>query len=828
MSGVRPIFAAHCGEDFAKSRPDAQIGSISKVAMPDMKRAALSYARDGLKVLPVWGISRKGICDCGDKDCVVGGSREKQVGKHPILNGVTGATTDLAEIARIYTEYPNANIAITPSPRPDGNIWFSIDVDVGMRQTAKGPVERDGVRVLRELERENGEPLPDDVQQITGSGGSHTIMVRPPDSDKLTKIRGVVGVDCVDEGKYIIVAPSMHKSGERYRWDRRDWMPDGDPVDNIGKIFDQAPFAPDWLLNLNKRQTRQRDGRGGRDDGDDNGNDLRRLAKKTDLAWPDFCDAVMAIPNSNDPSNPKTYKNYDQYFEILCGIHYESDGSEEGRELAHAWAEKSGEYKDWDVDHRWNSIYDSKDAGGMASGRFLVGLAIDAGYDVPASEEWEKACQALNKDYAFVMRGGHARILHELVSETTQPEIEYIGTQDFGLKFANRIYPKVDVKSETKYEALGGMWLRWKKRRSYETTRFMPDPAEAEARKNVYNTYPGFAVKPATHRKPLDHCGRIVDHVYEITSSGVEEHGLYQLAWCAHIVQRPWEKPGVALVLRSPEEGTGKTTLGTVMQKILGSMHAVIDHEGLVSQFNSIFETTLLAQLDEAAWSAGQKGAATLRTLISDPFMNYQAKGVDRWNARNYTRTLMSSNKDWVVPVGEHDRRYAVFDVSARQANRERYFDPLYREIENGGAAAFLQYLLEFDLSRVKLKIPPMTQARADQKMAGAPITIKFMQHLIDTEDGEIWGDAAPGRIEHDRLYSMLESYFAKLGNKSRFEKRAEGIILNRWFPHLESRKLGNRNRRVWFFEFGTLAQCRAAINKKIGGEAFNPLDDVV
>jgi hypothetical protein len=733
-------------------------------------------------------------------------------GKHPInRNGARGASTDLTKVAAWWDDYPDANIAITPSPRPDGTIWVAVDVDVGAHGAAGRETERDGEAVLDKLQSDGRTPILRDVEQITGSGGRHIILVRDANEPKLTST-GIGGLDVRDEGGYILVAPSMHKSGNRYRW------ADPDALDDIGALFDRAPYAPSWFVDLasgGKRRSRQ-----GVLIEDDSGDDLRKISRKTDLSWADFCDAVRRVPNDDLP--------YDEYFAVICGIHFESDGSEEGRELAHEWAMKSRKYSDSDLDHRWDSIYDSKDPARMKSGKFLLKLAREAGWEAPASEEWEKACQALNKDYAFVMRGGHARVLHELVGETPQAEIEFIGTQDFGLKFANRIYPKIDAEGKTKYEALGGLWLRWRNRRSYETARFMPDAAEAKARPYAFNTFPGFAVAAATHRKPLDHCGRIVEHVHEIVADGNREHGDYILAWFAHIVQRPSEKPGVALVLRSPEEGTGKTTMGTVMQRILGSMHSVIDHEGLVSPFNSIFETILLAQLDEAAWSAGHKGAATLRTLISDPFMNYQAKGVDRWTARNYTRALMSSNKDWVVPASEHDRRYAVFDVSSRQANKAKYFDPLYREVENGGAAAFLQFLLAFDLSRVKLKIPPNTQARADQKMASAPITIKFMQNLIDSGESEIWGDAAPGRIEHDRFYSMLESYFRKLGNKARFEKRTEGIILKRWFPHLQSLRIGSRGRRFFVFEFGTLAQCRAAINKKIGGEAFDLTEDLV
>jgi hypothetical protein len=47
----------------------------------------------------------------------------------------------------------------------------------------------------------------------------------------------------------------------------------------------------------------------------------------------------------------------------------------------------------------------------------------------------------------------------------------------------------------------------------------------------------------------------IRDHILDVIADGDREKSEYILDWCAHMVQRPWEKPGVALVLKGARTG---------------------------------------------------------------------------------------------------------------------------------------------------------------------------------------------------------------------------------------------------------------------------------
>lgn len=194
--------------------------------------AALWYAKQGWPIIPVWGVDideeGNAKCHCGSDSC------EKEKGKHPVsyLNGepivprgVKDATTNTETIKRWWSKYPGANIGGAATE------WFALDID------------RDEARY------ELPGKIPDTVEQISGSGGQHILFQHPKDW-KVGNATGELprGIDvrgCANDGSphgYIILPPSMHKSGKRYEWEVSSHPRDV----KIAK-------APDWLLAILKK-----------------------------------------------------------------------------------------------------------------------------------------------------------------------------------------------------------------------------------------------------------------------------------------------------------------------------------------------------------------------------------------------------------------------------------------------------------------------------------------------------------------------------------------------------------------------------------------------
>ena len=75
----------------------------------------------------------------------------------------------------------------------------------------------------------------------------------------------------------------------------------------------------------------------------------------------------------------------------------------------------------------------------------------------------------------------------------------------------------------------------------------------------------------------------------------------YLLDWLAHLIQKPEQKPSVAIILNG-EQGTGKGALVEPMLRIFGSHAARTNGPALITgRFNSIVEDKLLIFMDETS-----------------------------------------------------------------------------------------------------------------------------------------------------------------------------------------------------------------------------------
>lgn len=161
--------------------------------------AAISYARRGWHIFPCHSIV-DGNCTCGKKDC-------DNQGKHPrTFNGVKDGTTDEARITQWFTQWPESNIGLACGI--ESNV-IAIDVDP----------RHGGFESLEDYESNRPEgPLPATLQAISGSGGRHILFQYPANVNVGNRIDWLPGVDVRSNGGYIVVPPSRHLSGAKYRW----------------------------------------------------------------------------------------------------------------------------------------------------------------------------------------------------------------------------------------------------------------------------------------------------------------------------------------------------------------------------------------------------------------------------------------------------------------------------------------------------------------------------------------------------------------------------------------------------------------------------------
>jgi hypothetical protein len=187
------------------------------------------------------------------------------------------------------------------------------------------------------------------------------------------------------------------------------------------------------------------------------------------------------------------------------------------------------------------------------------------------------------------------------------------------------------------------------------------------------------AVKPMT------------DHVLDIVCRNNETDRDYFFNYLAHTIQKPWEKPNVALVLRSDGKGAGKGAVIDPVTKILGGDEPHF-HAAEVSDASSILEGNMngvLSQkvaiiLDEAYWAGSSKDKGKLRNLITCERSTIRLMYTNPFKEQSFVRLFFMSNDQQVVPYDSTcERRFKCYDLDNRYkgiANDETraHFEPIY------------------------------------------------------------------------------------------------------------------------------------------------------
>lgn len=164
--------------------------------MPDNLSAALWYATKlNWAVVPVNIRMPDGSCSCSL------GKRCTSIGKHPTTqHGALDATTDKGQIRDWWRDFPDASVGVAC-----GEINNLIVIDVDPRNEGD---------IALEVERsKHGSVWLKTLTAETGGGGHHYFYKY---TDKPLR-KAPKGIDFKSSG-FVVVAPSMHPSGKRYRW----------------------------------------------------------------------------------------------------------------------------------------------------------------------------------------------------------------------------------------------------------------------------------------------------------------------------------------------------------------------------------------------------------------------------------------------------------------------------------------------------------------------------------------------------------------------------------------------------------------------------------
>lgn len=399
----------------------------------------------------------------------------------------------------------------------------------------------------------------------------------------------------------------------------------------------------------------------------------------------------------------------------------------------------------------------------------------------------EALIDQLNEEYAVVLRGSQVLVMRHWDGEDGISRLAFLSTKDFFTLTAHiRIW---NAKLE-KFLAVAPLWLQSDRRKQYEDIYFRPLDREYRTR---YNLWQGYGITP----KAGNGYETFLDHIFRNICGSNEIYYNWIIDWLADLVQKPYRKPGTAVVLQG-EMGVGKGAFAKHVGKLFGKHFIPILHGGqLIGRFNHHLADKVFVFVDESGWSQDKYGAGIIRGMITESHIAIEMKGKDTITLESFNRFVIAANDEWVVPASMQDeRRFACFKMGNDNKQDKPYFAKMQAELENGGYEALLDFLLKHKYEDETVRTIPQTDALKEQKLYSMTPEMKFWLNCL--EEGSIGTfylhDEIINSIETTKLYENYIEFCQnikvipcspselpkKLSKYVDFNKHRKGTLINR------------------------------------------------
>jgi hypothetical protein len=241
------------------------------------------------------------------------------------------------------------------------------------------------------------------------------------------------------------------------------------------------------------------------------------------------------------------------------------------------------------------------------------------------------------------------------------------------------LYPDGDV--------LGAVWRGKLPIGKFESLVYLPETAEfpdgeSGSRYNIWR-------KDGVEARPGDVTPFLVHMAYLFPDEKDRDHVLDYLAL---LVQRPADKIHFALLIRGAQ-GTGKSWIGRLMEKIVGSRNTVRpSNEEVVSHWTAWMEGAQLAVIEELMTLGRKEVANRLKPAITDPTIRIEEKNCSLYSIPNCLNFISFTNHEDALPIEHGDRRWLVVFSPARPRDGAYYRDLF--EFLDGECASYVKHWL--------------------------------------------------------------------------------------------------------------------------------------
>lgn len=632
-------------------------------------KAAVDYATRGWHVFPLHTVDDEGACSCGNVSC-------GDAGKHPrVQRGLKEASRDLAQIEAWFgPDAPPSNIGVVTGEISGITV---IDIDIGDGKF--------GAESWAEACKDHGEPQT--LMAQTGSGGMHVVFQYNSALKTASNVLGK-GVDCRNDGGYIVAAPSRHRSGGLYSWI------------NWGDVLATLP------AHLSRRKESR--GRPKRDD---------MYRGKYTI---EQCASMLEVIPADDRD---LWRNVG----IILGREFSR--VDEAWALYSGWASKGGGKKGRNHDEIMHEAFyelSQQDSESRLTIGTIVKAALDNGWAPKSGEVPLGNFVYYGPGNNFIYRPTISYWIGAAVDAAVSP----VNESGKIVKASEWLKLNQLVTSMTCDPAIDEDYVRGHDCRNGEVVE-VPGAA-------LFNTYrkPTIELGVAKMAQPF------VDHVHRIFNKKGDADQF--LDYMSHRVQKPWEKPRFALMIAGGQ-GVGKDTAVEFCCPAIGVWNVSnIDPAAFESNFNEFAASTLVRISEAANLHEMSKWAFNERTKVliagSPDVCQINPKYGQKFSVRMYCGVIITTNHlASGIYIPPDDRRYDVIEAATmdemglRDENKRReYFSELWDWFLSGGSAHVAAYLHERDLSNFSASNGQRKTDAHRTVVAGGMVGDNWLDDIID------------------------------------------------------------------------------------------------
>ena len=274
--------------------------------------------------------------------------------------------------------------------------------------------------------------------------------------------------------------------------------------------------------------------------------------------------------------------------------------------------------------------------------------------------------------------------------------------------------------------------------------------------KNIFNTFIPFSLLNHKGTKHIPFPSHAIYELMRTDLTGCHSEAFeYLLNYIAMKIQRPNQKMDTALAFVRTIQGIGKSQWSKWIRILFDDRNCkvVSNLDNLFGSFNAHLRHSLWVFLEEikgkgAAWSE----ASRLKDLISSDSQLWTKKHHETEEGGWYGSIVIFSNNSFGIRVETSDRRYVLFDTTARYRDDVAFHNLVAAQtMDVDYMSSAFAFFKDRDINNWNWRTIPKTKCRADVKRACESVGMTFTRWLFENktnhnyrDDFGSWGGNGP------------------------------------------------------------------------------------